>query len=135
MCRVPITDAAVPTFSTEAEFTTWTRANRVEVAPDHIGRSSIDLPTAYRLHADASARAEAHARAEAERIARDKAELAAAQDLRQSTYMAALAKARSSRKNHHEASQKAWDAVAKVESNTPDRIRHRLAGVSVPVGS
>ena len=125
----------MPTFNTAAELTTWARANRVEVAPDHMGRPSIDLPTAYRLHAEDSARAEAHARAEAERIARDRAELDAAQDRRQSTYMAAFAKARSSRKSDREASELGWEAVWKVEKNTPDHIRHRLTGVRVPVGA
>ena len=135
MCRVPLTDAAVPTFRTKAEFTKWSRANRVEVKPDHMVRHSVDLPTAHRLHAEASARPEVENRAAAERIARDKAELAAAQDLRQATYLAALAKARSSRKNRHEASALAWEAVAKVERTTPDRIRHRLAGVRLPTGA
>jgi hypothetical protein len=135
MCRVPLTDAAVPTFRTAAEFATWAKANRVEVLPDHMGRPSLDLPTAYRLHGEASARAEVENRAETERVARDKAELAAAQERRQATYLAALAKARSSRKNHHEASAIAGEAVAKAEKDTPDRIRHRLAGVSVPTGA
>ena len=49
--------------------------------------------------------------------------------------MSAFAKARSSRKGTREASQLAWEAVAKVEKNTPAHIRIRLAPVRVPVGS
>ena len=58
MCRIPVDEAAIPGFSTGDELAEWCRAHGVTIEPDHLGRPSVDVPTAYRLRAESDAQSE-----------------------------------------------------------------------------
>ena len=58
MHRIPVDDVAMPVFLTGPDFTAWCEAHQVSIEPDHLGRPSVDVPTAYRLWAEADEQAE-----------------------------------------------------------------------------
>jgi len=49
LCRIPVDEVAIPTFATGVELADWAEAHGVSIEPDHLGRPSVDVPTAYRL--------------------------------------------------------------------------------------
>jgi hypothetical protein len=53
MCRITVDEVAMPRFTYGPDLAAWSEAHEVEILPDHLGRPSVDLPTAYRLRAEA----------------------------------------------------------------------------------
>jgi hypothetical protein len=60
----------MPVFIAGPDFSAWCAAHQVSIEPDHLGRPSVDVPTAYRPRAEADE--------QAERALRDGAETPAA---------------------------------------------------------
>ena len=131
LCRVPVTEAAVPTFVNDEALREWARREAVDLALDYRNRLSIPLATAYELRDRADAVAASHAAAEADRVARShgpshrRAGEAPGGSLR-----AGLPPRRVSGWEgvSAESSMAAWEAVHKAERSVPDRVRVRLAG-------
>jgi len=136
LIRVPLAECpAIPIFLRTSALAEWLAANGVDVKPDHAGRPSIDLPTAYRLQAEAEAgiKAEdARRRAAADKLA---AQVDKAQQHRQDTYvkayLAALPATSGSTHGLTEARQKAWRAVRAAERNLSPEVAQRLGPVSL----
>lgn len=85
----------------DAALNAWCVEHDVEVLPDYAGRPSVDLPTAYRLHAEAAEASRVSQEAFAERKARE-AEAAAAEmqrrrEIWQTTYDKSVARGKSER--------------------------------------
>jgi hypothetical protein len=79
MCRIAVDEVAMPMFVSGPDFTEWCEAHQVEILPDHLGRPSVDVATAYRLRAEADEHAERSLRATQEARA---AHVAAVAELR-----------------------------------------------------
>ncbi len=138
LVRVPLSDCpAVPIFLTNSAMEDWLAAHGVKVKPDHAGRPSIDLVTAYRLQAEAVAQAEAEQaqrQAAAERLTEevDKAQRKR-QELYEKTYLANLPPngAAASTIALGEARQAAWKAIQKAERWLDPAVAQRLGPVSL----
>lgn len=136
LIRVPLSDCpAVPIFLRYDALQEWLDEHRVEVKPDHADRPSIDLATAYRLHAESVAEyeaEEARRRAAAEKLAADvdKAQRRR-QEVYSRAYLAALPGAGMSTMGLTKARQDAWLAVRAAEKNLPQEVAQRLGPVSL----
>jgi hypothetical protein len=88
MCRIAVDEVAMPMFVSGPDFTEWCEAHQVEILPDHLGRPSVDVATAYRLRAEADEHAERSLRATQEARA---AHAAAVAELRKAVAAAFIA--------------------------------------------
>ncbi|CAL8980362.1 hypothetical protein PROP_03140 [Propionicimonas sp. T2.31MG-18] len=136
LVRVPLADVpGIPHFILNSALNDWLRAKRVVVKPDHAGRPSVDLPTAYRIQEEMEAETaaeEARRQAQAEKLADAVAE---AQRRRQEVYTAAYL---ACGLNHSagfaqviDARKAAWKAVAKAEAGMPAEVARQLGAVSI----
>jgi hypothetical protein len=66
---------AIPLFVDGDQLAEWCRAHEVEILADHLGRPSVDVPTAYRLRAEADEQSERAIRATQEARAAHAAKL------------------------------------------------------------
>lgn len=132
LCRVPLSESAVPVLGTTEALDAWAAANDVKILPNHRGEPSIDLLTAYRLYDEQQAADLARSQAAAERVAAERETLRTAQERRQQTYSAAYVAAVKSGKSSASASRAAWDAVHEAESGLPASIREQLGRVTIP---
>lgn len=138
LVRVPLADCPyIPIYLNNAALGDWLTAHGVEVKPDHAGRPSIDLATAYRLQAESVAQAEAEQaqrQAAAERLTEevDKAQRKR-QELYEKTYLANLPPngAAASTIALGEARQAAWKAIQKAERWLDPAVAQRLGPVSL----
>jgi hypothetical protein len=78
----------MPVFISGPDFTAWCEAHEVVIEPDHLGRPSVDVATAYRLRAEADEHAERSLRATHEARA---AHAAAVAELRKAVTAAFIA--------------------------------------------
>jgi hypothetical protein len=132
MCRIPVHEAAIPVFASGFELAEWAKAHKVSVEPDHLGRPSVDVETAYRLRDEADEAAERHEkqrRADAERLSRV---LAAAQENRQAAYAKAYVAAAKAGKSPALAGAAGREAIAAAEADLDVSIRNQLGAVMVP---
>jgi hypothetical protein len=58
MHRIAVDEVAMPLFVDGEQLADWCAAHGVEIRADHLGRPSVDVPTAYRLRAEADDHAE-----------------------------------------------------------------------------
>lgn len=140
LIRVPIADCPYIPIYLGSGLHEWFKANRVEVQPDYADRPSIDLPTAYRLKAEAEAFSEAEGKrrqAAAEKLTED---VDNAQRRRQEvyskTYLANLpagtgGNTLASTIALTEARQAAWIAVRAAEKHLPPEVAQQLGPVSL----
>lgn len=131
LCRVPIAEAAVPVATSRVELDAWAAANEVEILPDHMGRPSIDLPTAYRLFEQQQATVAAHRAAEEAKAVRERTALEDAQRARQKTHEQHYIRNMNKGLGSSKSSLLAWEAVHASEEGLPQSIKDKLGQVYI----
>jgi flagellar biosynthesis/type III secretory pathway protein FliH len=109
-CRVLLHEV-VPILATEAATQKWLADRKVKVLYDWQGRPCVDVPTAKRLHDEATAAQQDADREFAERQAAEKAEREAAEQRVRAAYRAAYDKAKARGKSNGEASYAGHEAA------------------------
>lgn len=130
-CRVPLSDAPVPTFLMNSDLIKWAETNGVTLELDYANRMSISIDDAYRLREEANKRAEQNARDEAARAEKMHRDLAIAQERRQDVYLKAFLK-HERREGRMDAMRLAQQALDEAEAKLDPSIRNQLQPARVP---
>ncbi|NYI78740.1 hypothetical protein [Nocardioides panzhihuensis] len=130
-CRVPLSDAPVPTMLSQGLMVQWCEERGVALELDHMNRLSISLDDAYRLRAEANKRAEENARIEAERAERLRRDIAKAQERRQEVYLKAFLKYERT-EGRIDALGLAQKELDKAEASLDPSVRAQLQPARIP---
>jgi hypothetical protein len=126
-CRVPLDEAAVPTFALNSEVFQWLADRGVtDIGPDHRGRTSIPVADAMRLYAESAEQAAISEASRARAALAEEERLAKLSARRQEVYQTELYAAAARGVGSARAMQAAREAVDRVEANLDLSTRTRL---------